>query len=101
MIYYYVYLAIGGIGRSLGDACQYIFTVAVSYGVCFYYEWRLALVLLLTFPLVLFGGLMTVTAGTYAAVSIYPSIYPSTYPSIGVIFDFYIYHQQIDNVMLI
>lgn len=52
----------GGMGRKMGDLCQYFSQVTASLAVAFYFSWKLTLVLLCAVPFIGLAGYFMITA---------------------------------------
>ena len=46
-----------GLGKRLGDVVQYMTQFIFAFAVAFYYNWKLALVLLSAFPFIALSGM--------------------------------------------
>eukprot|EP01040_Poterioochromonas_malhamensis_P002792 gene2792-2974_t len=55
-----------GLGRKMGDMCQYLAQVIAALGVAFYLSWKLTLVLLCAVPFIGAAGFFLITATTEA-----------------------------------
>lgn len=65
-----------GLGRKVGDLCQYFAQVVGSFLVGFYLCWKLTLVLLAAFPCIAGAGAFMIVAITSAQVSSHSIVLP-------------------------